>query len=279
MPRKVFKLPVHMYHQIMSTIIWIHIHDVIDDVTRSQNRSNFEIDISPSIFELQRRSKAQNVGNAHGYLSGLLTSGITSGKKVCHELKMAAIFKILKYQTQLQFDLRYENIFPNYAKKGIFMMMTSSMTSQGGLKVGPLYSFINEITTFFMITKQRAKISSLNLLCICIIRLWLQLYEYIFMTSFMTSASHKIGQILKLIYFHQYLSCSVDQKLKMSEMLMAIFLVYSASGITSGKKSLSGSKWRPFWKFWNIKHSFNLTSDMKRSSQIMPKKFFMVMTS
>ena len=46
-------------------------HDVIDDVTRSQSRSNFESDISPSIFELERRSKAQNVGNAHGYFSGL----------------------------------------------------------------------------------------------------------------------------------------------------------------------------------------------------------------
>ena len=95
----------------------------------------------------------------------------------------------------------------------------------------------------------------------------------------MTSPGHKIGQILKFIYLRQYFSYSVDQKLKMSEMLMAIFLVYSTSGITSGKKSLSGSKWRPFWKFWNIKQSFNLISDMKRSSQIMPKKFFMVMTS
>ena len=94
----------------------------------------------------------------------------------------------------------------------------------------------------------------------------------------MTSPDHKIGQILKLIYVRQYWSYSIDQMLKMSEMLMAIFLVYSTSGITSGKKSLSGSKWRPFWQFWNIKHSFNLTSDMKRSSQIMPKKF-MVMTS
>ena len=99
------------------------------------------------------------------------TSGLTSGKKVCRELKIAAILKILKYYTQLQFDLRYEKIVPNYAKKCIFMMMTSSMTSQGGFKVGPLYSFINEIITFFMITKQRAKISSLNFLCICIIRL------------------------------------------------------------------------------------------------------------
>ena len=55
------------------------------------------------------------------------------------------------------------------------------------------------------------------------------------MTSFMTSPSNKIGQILKLIYHRQYLSNSVDQKLKMSEMLMAIILVYSTSGITSGK--------------------------------------------
>ena len=46
-------------------------HEVIDDVTRSQNMSNFKIDISPSIFELWGRSKAQNVGNAHGYLSGI----------------------------------------------------------------------------------------------------------------------------------------------------------------------------------------------------------------
>ena len=52
----------------------------------------------------------------------------------------------------------------------------------------------------------------------------------------MTSPGHKICQILKLIYLRQYLSYSVDQKLKMSEMLMAIFLVYSTSGITSSKK-------------------------------------------
>ena len=56
------------------------------------------------------------------------------------------------------------------------------------------------------------------------------------MTSLMTSQDHKVGQILKLIYLLQYLSYSVDQKLKMSEMLMVIFLVYSTSGITSGKK-------------------------------------------
>ena len=95
------------------------------------------------------------------------TSGITSGKKVCRELKMAAILKILKYQTQLQFDLRYEKIIPNYAKKSFFMMLTS----QGYLKVGPIYSFINAITTLFVITEKRAKISSLNFLCVGVMRL------------------------------------------------------------------------------------------------------------
>ena len=44
-------------------------YDVIDDVTRSQSKSNFEIDISPSIFELERRSKAQNAGTVNDYLS------------------------------------------------------------------------------------------------------------------------------------------------------------------------------------------------------------------
>ena len=53
------------------------------------------------------------------------------------------------------------------------------------------------------------------------------------MTSSMTSPGHKVGQILKLIYLRQYLSYSVDQKLKLPEILMAIFLVYmySTSGI------------------------------------------------
>ena len=71
-------------------------HDVIDDVTRSQSRSNFEIDISPSIFELERRSKTQNVGNAHGYLSGIFNFRYNFRSKIS-SLKIAAILKILKY--------------------------------------------------------------------------------------------------------------------------------------------------------------------------------------
>ena len=68
-------------------------HVIINDVTRSQSRSNFEIDISPSIFELERRSKAQNVENARGYLPGIFNFRYN----ICRELKMTAILKILKY--------------------------------------------------------------------------------------------------------------------------------------------------------------------------------------
>ena len=128
-------------------------HDVIADVTRSQSRSNFEIDISPSIFQLERRSKLKMSKMLMAIFLVYSISGITSGKIVCRELKMGAILKIMKYQTQLQFDIIYEKNVPNYTNKSIFMMTTSSMTSQGGLKFGPLYSFINEKKTFFMITK------------------------------------------------------------------------------------------------------------------------------
>ena len=148
------------------------------------------------------------------------------------------------------------------------------MPSQGGLKVSPLYSFIYEIT-FFMITKKREKISSLNFLCICIMRLWLQLYKYVFMTSLMTSPGHKIGQILKLLYLRQYLSYSVDQKLKMSEMLMAIILVYSTSGITPGKKGLSSSKWRLFQNFEILNTASIWPQIWKDRHKVCRKKFFL----
>ena len=69
------------------------------------------------------------------------------------------------------------------------------------------------------------------------------------MTSLMTSQDNKVGQNLKLIYLLQYLSYSVDQNLKMSEMLMAIFLVYSTSGITSGKKVCRELKMAAILKF------------------------------
>ena len=157
-------------------------HDVIGDVTSPQSRSNFESDISPSIFELESRSKAQNVGNAHGYLSG-----ITSSKKVCHELKIVAILK-MKYLTQLQFDLRYENIVPNYAKK---------------------------VFSWWWRHRWRNRVASKSALYIPLsIYKWNNIWIHI----------HDVTDVA---------------------MLMAIFLVYSTSGITSGKRFVASSKWRP----------------------------------
>ena len=40
------------------------------------------------------------------------------------------------------------------------------------------------------------------------------------------------------------------------------------------KNFVASSKWRSFWKCQSIKYSFNLTSEMKRSSQIMQEKYF-----
>ena len=95
------------------------------------------------------------------------------------------------------------------------------------------------------------------------------------MTSLMTSQDHKVGQILKLIYLLQYLSYSIDQKLKLSEMLMAIFLVYSTSGIICGKKVCRELKMAAILKI--LKYLTQLQSDL-RYEKIVPnfakKKYF-----
>ena len=72
-------------------------HDVIDVVTRSQSRSNFGIDISPSIFELERRSKAQNIGNANGYLSGIFNFRYHLRWKSLSRAENGGQFENLKY--------------------------------------------------------------------------------------------------------------------------------------------------------------------------------------
>ena len=91
----------------------------------------------------------------------------------------------------------------------------------------------------------------------------------------MTSPGHKIGQILKLIYLRQYLSYSVDQKLKMSVMLMAILLVYSTSDITSGKKSLSRAQNSGHFKNFEILNSASIWPQIwKDRPKLCQKKYF-----
>ena len=46
------------------------------------------------------------------------------------------------------------------------------------------------------------------------------------------------------------------------------------SSTASGLKVLLTSKWRPFWKFWNILDRFILTSDIERPSETNPPQIF-----
>ena len=91
----------------------------------------------------------------------------------------------------------------------------------------------------------------------------------------MTSPDHKLGQILKLIYLRQYWSYNIDQKLKMSEMLMAIFLVYSTSGITSGKKVRRAQNGGHFENFEILNTASIWPQIWKYRPKLCPKKFFL----
>ena len=71
----------------------------------------------------------------------------------------------------------------------------------------------------------------------------------------------------------------MNQKLKVSDMSMIILLNIQRTVWLLVKKFVATSKWRPFWKCWNINHRFKLTSDMERSSQIMPEKLFFVVVT
>ena len=98
-----------------------------------------------------------------------------------------------------------------------------------------------------------------------------QVMFHALVTSSMMSAIHKVCQILKLLYLHQYFGYSIDQKLKISEMLMTNLLVYPTSSITSVKKFVATSKWRPFWK---IKTASFLPQIWKDRCKLCLKKDF-----
>ena len=76
--------------------------------------------------------------------------------------------------------------------------MTSSMTSQEDLKIVPLYSLINETEFFFVITEQIPETSSLYLVYICTIELWICVYNWLWITSLMTSSDLQISQNFEL---------------------------------------------------------------------------------
>ena len=79
------------------------------------------------------------------------------------------------------------------------------------------------------------------------------------------------------LFLLQFLSSSLDHRSITSKFVTRTApscIDNSWRSTTLPAADSASSNQTPFWKFWNIKHSFNLTSDMKRSSKIMPRKVF-----
>ena len=94
------------------------------------------------------------------------------------------------------------------------------------------------------------------------------------MVSLMISSGQTVDQIWNC-YILKNISVSVDQWLKILEMLMAIVLTYLYSGFISGKSLSRPQNGGNFKMFKRIQFDFN----MKRSSQNMSENLLMVMTS
>ena len=60
----------------------------------------------------------------------------------------------------------------------------------------------------------------------------------------------------------------------MKEIGLVILMLCSTTGRTSAWKARMDLKGEPFWKFWILSNRFILTSDIKKSSQIITEKLF-----
>ena len=78
---------------------------MIDDITRSQSKAIFKVDVSPSIFQLERRLKLKISEIPMAILLVYSTYGITSSKMVCRDLKMVTIWNI-KHSFNLTSDMK-----------------------------------------------------------------------------------------------------------------------------------------------------------------------------
>ena len=86
------------------------------------------------------------------------TSGITSGKKVCRELNMATILKNFN-SFNLTSDMKKKQKTSQIMQKNVSMVMTSSMTSQGGLKVS---LYIHVLEKLAPVASCKGNVSSIN---------------------------------------------------------------------------------------------------------------------
>ena len=164
--------------------------------------SNFKITRTPLIFELQRRSKAQNVDNALLYQYSIPNFRWHSrrrsspGPQNFVTFENFKILKISKGSLNLTSDM--ERSYANNPRKSIFMLMTSPVTSHHDDKISLLYSCLNEISTFSRINHERFDISSLFFTHIGILAQYRNLYCFKVKVQISKSRGQKVGQILKL---------------------------------------------------------------------------------
>ena len=98
----IFKLSVHMYHWIVNMNLQKIVDCFVDDVMGSKNKWKLWTAIALSIFELEKRSKPQNVGKWTGYQKSKFQFDIQISKfwQVCN-LPLPFHLLVVKYISTL----------------------------------------------------------------------------------------------------------------------------------------------------------------------------------
>ena len=101
------RLYVQMYHDHVTMLVDNCNHDVIDDVTMSKNRQKFWTTVTSLIYELERRSKVQNVENSRGYQNGIFYFSRHFWRQSLLSWPQNFVSQITQFSMLLYFDIRY----------------------------------------------------------------------------------------------------------------------------------------------------------------------------
>ena len=139
----IFKLSVHMYHWIVNLPLQTIVDCFGDDVIGSPNKSKLWTVIALSIFELEHGSKIQMSQIRMAIFVAYSNSGVTSGW-ISSRPQDGGHFENVKILNTASIWHPKWKEHPKRCTEKHFMLIKSSMTSQGDLKVASLYSIINE---------------------------------------------------------------------------------------------------------------------------------------
>ena len=173
--------------------------------------SKFAFARSPSIFQQQRGSKAQNIAKGMNIWLVYSTSGITASKKSLLRPQNGGHFENFEILNAASFWPEMWKDRPKLYQKSIFHYDDVIDDVNGWPLNRPSIFLINEIRTCFVITKKWTEISSLNFLYRGIIGLWRyshkSAHKSVFITSLLASGGHKVGQI-----WNYYISINISPR-------------------------------------------------------------------